>query len=98
MHGVLINLVIPKQVNDKHHMIHEGKVIATLPIIDPKLIPAVTKGAGSFNSWYHHNLIRYECRAGFENWASGEADVRLLKFDRGFTEIVEKLGFTKITY
>jgi hypothetical protein len=74
-------------------MLHSGKIIAALPTIDPKLIPAVTKGVGSLNSLYHHKLIRFECRIGFENWASGKADVRLLKFEGGCTEIAEKLGF-----
>ena len=81
-----------KEIESKLHMIHSGKVIATLPTIDPALIPAVTKGVGSLNSLYHHKLIRYECKAGFENWVSGNADVRLLKFEGGCTEIAERLG------
>lgn len=90
---ILSHQVETKEIESKLHMVHSGKIIATLPTIDPKLIPVVTKGVGSLNSLYHHRLIRFECKSSFDNWASGNADARLLKFDRGFSEISEKLGF-----
>jgi hypothetical protein len=73
-------------------MIHEGKIIANLPTIDPKLIPVVTKGVGNLNSIYHHKLLRYECKMGFENWIHERPDARVLRFERGCTEIAECLG------
>lgn len=73
---------------------YEEKIIAETPMIDPKIIPLVTKGAGNLNKIYHHRLLRFECRCGFEGWVQGRADPRVLKFIRGETEIVEKLGLT----
>lgn len=79
----------------KIQMLYEGKVVAaTLPAIDPRLIPILTKGAGNLNSIYHHRLIRFECRVGFENWIKKTPDARVLRFERGCSEIVEQLGIT----
>ena len=84
-----------KQSDDKIRLLHDEKEIAvlSLPIIDPKTFSTVSKGIGNINSLYHHKLIRFECRLGFENWVLGKADVRLLKFPRGYSEIAEHLGF-----
>ena len=89
---ILSHRIEAKEIDNRLHILHEKKIIANLPTIDPRLIPAVTKGIGSLNSLYHHKLIRFECRAGFENWISGKADVRLLRFERGCSEIAERLG------
>jgi hypothetical protein len=81
-----------KEIESRLHVLHDQKIIANLPTIDPKLIPTVTNGIQNLNSLYHHKLIRFECRAGFENWTAGKVDFRLLRFERGCSEIAEHLG------
>ena len=81
-----------QEIDSQIHLLHEQKIIANLPTIDPRLIPAVMKGVGSLNSLYHHKLIRFECLTAFENWAAGKPDARLLRFERGYSEISEQLG------
>ncbi len=71
---------------------YEGKIVADIPTIDAKLMPIVTKGSQNLNTIYHHKLLRFECKSGFEKWAQGSADPRVLRFDGGETEIAEKLG------
>lgn len=90
---ILSHRTEPKEIHKNFYLIHKDQVIATLPTIDPKLIQLVTKGVGKLNSLYHHKLIRFECRSAFENWATGTSDMRLLYFERGASEICEKLGF-----
>ncbi len=89
-----------KKKDGQLRLLHSQKVIGNLPaidagipMIDPKLMEVIIKGAGSLNSIYHHKLIRFECRLGFENWIARKADIRLLKFERGCSEIAERLGF-----
>jgi hypothetical protein len=74
-------------------VVYEGKTVAEIAAIDPKLMPLVTKGTQWLNSIYHHKLLRYECKAGFENWVQGRADPRVMRYERGETEIAEILGF-----
>ena len=79
--------------NDQPSVVYEGKTVAEVAAIDPKLMPLVTKGTQWLNSIYHHKLLRYECKAGFENWVQGRADPRVMRYERGETEIAEILGF-----
>lgn len=79
--------------NDQPTVVYEGKTVAEVAAIDPKLMPLVTKGTQYLNSIYHHKLLRYECKAGFENWVQGRADPRVMRYERGETEIAEILGF-----
>lgn len=74
-------------------IVYEGKVVAEVAAIDPKLMPIVMRGAKSLNSIYHHKLIRFECRSGFENWIQAKPDPRVMRHERGETEIAEILGF-----
>ncbi|MBS0625980.1 MAG: hypothetical protein JSS32_08015 [Verrucomicrobia bacterium] len=69
----------------------EGKIIAQVPAIDPRWLPLVQKGMGFLNTLYHHKLLRFECKMGFEQWIRGKTD--LLRFERGETELAELLGF-----
>ena len=91
---ILSPRVETRTIKNELQMTHDGKIIATLPTIDPKLLAMVTKGAGSLNSIYHHRLIRFECKTGFENWINSKTDPRVLRFERGCTEITEQLGLT----
>lgn len=89
---ILSPLTEKQKINNRIHMINSGKIIAIIPTIDQRLMTIVTKGARSLNSIYHHKLIRYECRVGFENWVQKKPDHRILSFERGCSEITEKLG------
>jgi hypothetical protein len=79
--------------NGKTTVFYEGKTIADIALIDPLLSPLMSRGIESLDSIYHHKLLRYECKTGYENWIDGHADPRLLRFERGETEIAEILGF-----
>ena len=79
--------------NGQPSVVYEGKTVAEVAAIDPKLMPLVTKGTQYLNTIYHHKLLRYECKAGFENWAQGRADPRVMRYERGETQIAEILGF-----
>lgn len=98
VHPSVTRILSPKTqsqvVDNKVQMLHSGKIIASIPTIDQKLMSIVTKGAGNLNSIYHHKLIRHECRSGFENWVQDKEDPRVLRFEKGCTEIAEKLGLT----
>lgn len=78
---------------DKTILLHEGKIIAEVPIAQPKYAALLAQGIQSFNTIYHHKLLRYECQTGYENWIAGKTDPHILRFDRGETEIAEILGF-----
>ncbi len=79
--------------NGQPSVVYEGKTVAEVAAIDPKLMPLITKGTLYLNSIYHHKLLRYECKAGFENWVQGRTDPRVMRYERGETEIAEILGF-----
>lgn len=88
---ILSHKIKMKDIESTLHLIHETQVIAKLPTINPNLIQTATKGVGKLSSLYHHKLIRFECRSGFEDWASGKADSRVLRFERGCSEIAQRL-------
>jgi hypothetical protein len=79
--------------NGQPSVVYEGKTVAEVAAIDPKLMPLITKGTQYLNTIYHHKLLRYECKAGFENWVQGRTDPRVMRYERGETEIAEILGF-----
>jgi hypothetical protein len=79
--------------NGQPSVIYEGKTVAEVAAIDLKLMPLITKGTQYFNSIYHHKLLRFECKMGFNNWVQNRADPRVMRFERGETEIAEVLGF-----
>lgn len=95
---IVVKILSPKteakEIEQRLQMVHEGKIIATIPTIDPGILRTVTKGAEKLTSFYHHLLIRHECRVGFENWVSGEKDMRVVRYEGGYSEIVKRLGLT----
>lgn len=78
--------------NGRPSLLYEGKVIAQTEAVDPELYPLIEKGARFFGSIYHHRLLRYECRKGFENWIQGKDDPRTLRIDGGAARIAQELG------
>ena len=79
--------------NGKITVIYDGKKVAESTLIDPKLESILLKGIESLGTIYHHKLLRYQCKTGYENWIQEKVDPRALRFERGETEIAEILGF-----
>ncbi len=78
---------------EKTTLLYEGKIVAEATCFEPKYASLLSKGIQSLGSIYHHKLLRYECQAGYENWIAGKTDPRIIRFERGETEIAEILGF-----
>jgi hypothetical protein len=70
----------------------EGKVVATVPCVDPKLVNLVCKGMQGFSTLTGHKLLRWEVRQGFENWISGADDPRLIVTRGGYEGIANLSG------
>ena len=77
----------------KASVVYEGKIVAETSLVEPQYGSLLAKGIQSFGSIYHHKLLRYECQTGYENWIEGKAEPRVIRFERGETEIAEILGF-----
>jgi hypothetical protein len=78
---------------ERASVVYEGKIIAETSLIESQYGALLAKGIQSFGSIYHHKLLRYECQTGYENWIEGKAEPRVIRFERGETEIAEILGF-----
>ncbi len=69
-----------------------GEIIASVPCVDPKLVNLICKGMESFSSLSGHKLMRWQVRTGFENWASGKEDPRLICTTGGYEGIANLIG------
>ena len=85
--------IYPMVHQEKTTLLYEGKIAAEGPFVEPKYSALLAKGIQNLGSIYHHKLLRYECQTGYENWIAGKTDPRILRFERGETEIAEILGF-----
>ncbi|HAB99071.1 MAG TPA: hypothetical protein DCE71_04545, partial [Parachlamydiales bacterium] len=85
--------IYPMMHQEKTSLLYEGKIVAEATCLEPKYSALLAKGIQSLGSIYHHKLLRYECQKGYENWIAGKSDPRILRFERGETEIAEILGF-----
>lgn len=65
---------------------------ALIPAISPTLINCVFKGATKLNTVTGHRLIRHFPIAAFNAKATGISDYRVIKYERGATELAERLG------
>lgn len=64
-----------------------------IPVIPGKILPMVFKGASKLNSVYGHKLIRFQIQEPFRKMVLGDTDYRVIKLDRGKSELAEILGF-----
>ncbi len=78
---------------EKTTLFYEGKIVAEASDVEPKYAALLAKGIQHFGSIYHHKLLRLECQEGYENWVSGKTDPQVIRFERGETQIAERLGF-----
>jgi hypothetical protein len=72
-----------------------GKIISSVPCVDPKLVPLIRDGLEAFSSLSGHKLLRWEVRTGFENWVSEEGDPRLIRTSGGYEGIANLAGCGK---
>lgn len=66
-----------------------GDPILTAPAVDPNMISLFKEGVRGLSSLTGHKMLRWQVNAGFERWASGETDPRLIKIDGGYSKIAE---------
>ena len=92
VHGPLCRLLSKQAVIREAHIFYDGKSIASIVASDPSLFSLIEKGMHLLGSIYHHKLLRHECRMGFENWVQGVENPNVLRYERGETQIAEKLG------
>ena len=78
--------------NSIKYISEQGTVIATVPCIDPTLLPIIRRGIECFSSLTGHKLLRWEVRTGFENWARREIDHRLINSMGGYEAIANLIG------
>lgn len=80
--------------SEQHFYItHQENVIATsMPAISPKMAEIIFKGASKLNTVTGHRLVRHFPQEAFNSMTLGEKDYRVIRFERGATEIAEKLG------
>lgn len=71
----------------------DGKTVAIVPCVDPKLVNLICKGLGAFSSLTGHKLFRWQVRTGFENWANQVEDVRLISTKGGYEGIANSIGY-----
>ncbi|PJD94550.1 MAG: hypothetical protein CK425_11260 [Parachlamydia sp.] len=99
--GVLITTIKPPLSKDtkievKDSMItcysDEGKIISTVPCIDPKLVNLICKGMQAFSSLCGHKLLRWQVQTGFRNWVEGNNDPRLICTSGGYQGIANLIG------
>lgn len=67
----------------------DGAALFSAPVMDPKMIKLFQGGVKSLGSLTGHKLLRWEIKKGYEKWAQGEEDWRLIKIDGGFSKIAE---------
>lgn len=70
----------------------DGKLVATVPCIDPTLLPLLRKGMEGLSSLTGHKVLRWQVRTGFNNWAKGEADPRLISCAGGYEGIARQIS------
>jgi hypothetical protein len=56
------------------------------------MISAFKKGVKELGSLTGHKMLRWQVNTGFENWATGKEDFRLIEIDGGYSGIAEFIG------
>lgn len=98
--GVLVKTIKPLLSKDMAIIEQEsgiscyanGKVVAIVACIDPRLLVQVRRGLGIFSSLNSHKLLRWEIRTAFENLANEIRDFRIIKTVGGYEKIANLIG------
>ncbi len=64
----------------------------SIPVISPKVFSTVFNGAKKLNTVTGHRIIRLFPQTAFNSMLSGEPDYRVIHYERGATEVAEKIG------
>ncbi|MGA8164593.1 MAG: hypothetical protein WB791_06155 [Waddliaceae bacterium] len=70
----------------------EGKQLFTVPVIDSEMITLIQKGVKDLSTLTGHRMLRWEIKTGFEKWASGDPDFRVIKIEGGYSHIADAAG------
>lgn len=68
---------------------------ASIAAISSKIFPLVFNGIEKLNTVHGHRLIRYLINKAYNRKVCGEEDFRVIKCDRGATDIAVELGLSK---
>jgi hypothetical protein len=69
-----------------------GEPLLTAPAVDVNMIAPFKKGVKELGTLTGHKMLRWQVNAGFERWAKGENDPRLIEIDGGYSRIAEFIG------
>lgn len=70
----------------------DGKVIASVPCIEPTLVPLLKRGMQGFSTLTGHKLLRWEVKTGFNQWADGKDDFRRISSSGGYEGVAHQIG------
>lgn len=86
------NQVIEKEKSIQ--LFHQESLLGSIqvPTISQKIVASVFNGVKKLNTVTGHRVMRYFPQSAFDQMINGEADYRVLKLDRGATDIAERLG------
>ncbi len=95
VHPTVVHLLSHSLNVSEGNLLCDKKIVGNfIPTMDQSLTHSIIKGIDRLNGIYHHKLLRFECRSGFENWVTGKQEFRFLEFSRGCAEIAELIGLT----
>lgn len=98
IHLPISQMLTPKnkvvECDNTIQVFHQDSLIGIVPIpaIPQNIVATVFKGVQKLNTVTGHRATRYLIRSAFEQIISGHLDFRVIKRDRGATDIAEELG------
>jgi hypothetical protein len=66
-----------------------GEPLLMAPAVDPNMISLFKKGVKGLSTLTGHKMLRWQVNKGFERWALGENDPRLIEVDGGYSRIAD---------
>lgn len=81
------------EVEQKIQVFHQESLLGSIqvPTISQKIVASVFNGVKKLNTVTGHRVMRYFPKSAFDQMINGDADYRVLKIDRGATDIAERL-------
>lgn len=70
----------------------EGESLLMTPAVDSNMITTFKNGINELGTLTGHKMLRWQVKSGFERWAKGENDPRLIEVDGGYSRIAETIG------
>jgi hypothetical protein len=69
-----------------------GETLLMAPAVDINMITPFKKGVKELGTLTGHKMLRWQVNTGFERWAKGESDPRLIEIDGGYSKIADSIG------